>query len=170
MLKGQDVVVLLALVGRDDFAVRGLAEAVGGDTAGVHRSLGRLADVGIYEKGRSRVSTSRAEEFLLHALSYVCPPRLGPVTRGVPTAWAAPPLAAAFASSDELPPVWPDPHGAVRGSGFEPLHPTALSAASKDDAMYERLALADALRGGDRRARNLAAELMKERLWRQTSS
>lgn len=165
MVKGQDVVVLLALLGREDFAVRAIADAVGGDVAGVHRSLKRLAEVGLYEQARSRLSTSRAEEFLLHALSFVCPPHLGPVTRGVPTSWAAPPLAALFADTDELPPVWPDPHGGVRGSGFEPLHATALSAARRDEAMYERLALADALRGGDSRTRNLAAELMKERLW-----
>jgi hypothetical protein len=164
MLKGQDIVVLLALIGRDDPTVRALAESLGWDPAGVHRSLKRLAEARLYEPARSRAPKARIEEFLIHGVPYVFPASLGQVTRGMPTAWAAEPLAQRLAPTDELPPVWPDPRGLVRGSAFEPLHAIAIEGSKRDAHLYERLTLVDAIRGGDARSRNLAAELLKEDL------
>lgn len=160
MLKGQDIVVLLALVGHEDRPRAALARALGWDDAGVHRSINRLSESTLFEAGRGRVSRARAEEFLIHGVPYVFPARLGPVTRGVPTAWAAPPLSSRFAPVDELPPVWPDPMGSVRGVAFEPLHRTAVHGAAADAVLHQRLALVDAIRGGDARSRALAAEML----------
>jgi hypothetical protein len=123
-----------------------------------------LGEAGLYAPNRRRVPISAAEEFLLHGVKYVFPAKLGSETRGIPTAWAAMPLAAQLAPVSELPPIWPHPAGETRGIAFEPLHPIVPEAALRDNALRERLALVDALRGGDARARGLAEDLLMERL------
>jgi hypothetical protein len=82
----------------------------------------------------------------------------------VPTASFAPPLNQAFAASNELPYVWPDAEGNVRGISFSPLHKAAPKAARKDKALYELLALVDAIRGGRARERKMAVEKLSARL------
>ena len=61
-------------------------------------------------------------------------------------------------------PVWPDPDGEHRGYEFKPLCRSAPFAARKDAGLYEWLVLADALRGGRARERELAAKIVRERL------
>ena len=59
-------------------------------------------------------------------------------------------------------PVWPHKDGTVRGVAFFPLYPTVPDAAKNNSALYELLALVDAVRGGSMRERALAiAELDK---------
>jgi len=55
------------------------------------------------------------KEFLLHGAKYAFPATLGSPTRGIPTAYAAPPLATLVSQPNELPPVWPDAEGNQRG-------------------------------------------------------
>jgi hypothetical protein len=79
----------------------------------------------------------------------------------VPTSHAAPAFAGVFAEGHE-PLVWPDAHGSVRGEGLLPLHPCVPGAALRDAALYELLALFDALRAGRARERGMAnARLQK---------
>jgi hypothetical protein len=164
-MKEQDVVVLLGLALRDgDRTIRDLERDLLIPRAGVHRALFRLEEAGLIDRHRRRVNVSRAEEFLVHAEKYVFPPRLGGETRGVPTAWAAPPLASILAEAEGLPPVWPDPEGDRRGIALEPLHASAPSLARRDPRLGEALALVDGLRIGDARVRGLATELLSERL------
>lgn len=165
MLKGQDVVVLLKLSRTSaDWTVRSLAGEIGLSSAGVHRSLRRLSEGGIYDLERRRLNRSRAEEFLVHAVPYLFPARLGGPTRGVRTAWAAPPLAELLARVDEPAPVWPHRAGKDRGVAVEPLHPAVPEIASRDAGLGEDLALIDAVRLGDARARRTAAELLSKRI------
>lgn len=168
MLKGQDVVLLLALVGGVEAAtVREIADKVGYDVGGTHRALQRLREAGLYAPDRRRVPMAAAEEFLLHGVKYVFPARRGSETRGIPTAWSAKPLVAHLASAPgDLPPVWPHPTGATRGIAFEPLHAIVPDAALRDEELWGRLALVDALRGGDARARGLAEGMLAERMRR----
>jgi hypothetical protein len=159
MLKGQDIVLLLRLLDvTDPLSQRDLAEDVGLDLAGTHRGVRRLADAGLYDPARGRVRAAQAEEFLVHAVKYVFPAARGSETRGVPAAWAAPPLAAMLGPTTELPPVWPHPHGETRGIELEPLHPVVPDLALRGGTLAERLALVDALRAGDARIRRLAEE------------
>lgn len=144
--------------------MRELADSVGFDVGGTHRALQRLREAGLYAPDRRRVPMAAAEEFLLHGVKYVFPAQRGSETRGVPTAWAAMPLAPQLAATSELPPVWPHPTGETRGIALEPLHPIVPEAALHDQALWERLALVDALRAGDARARGLAESLLLERL------
>lgn len=106
------------------------------------------------------------EEFLIHGVKYAFPVQRGEATRGVPTAYAAPPLDGRIASEGDLPPVWPDAEGDVRGVTLEPLHRAAPKAARGDPALYEILALIDALRDGRARERQLAETELSARLRR----
>lgn len=138
--------------------------------AGVHRSLQRLSAASLYDLQRRRANISQAEEFLVHAVKYLFPPELNGETSGVPTAWAAPPLAGELAPQNDLPPVWPYPHGRQRGIAVAPLHPALPGLAQRDPDLAERLALVDAIRIGDARIRNLAAELLGQRLARPAAT
>lgn len=166
MLKGEDIIVLLKLSLADEaWTVRSLAEETGIPRSGMHRALKRLTAAGLFDERRRRVSIGNAEEFLLHAVRYLLPPERDGESRGVPTAWAAEPLASRISSSpDELPPVWPDARGRVRGLSLRPLHAAAPEAARRDPALGELLALVDAVRIGDARVRGVAARLLSARL------
>jgi hypothetical protein len=165
VLKGQDIVVLLALAsGPPPASERRLAAELGYNQAEVHRARARLTQAGLYDKERERVLGSQAEEFLVHGLKYLAPPQWGGETRGVPTAWAAEPLRGQLAPASELPPVWPDPEGRTRGLALQPLHPIVPSLAVRKPELGELLALVDAIRAGDARTRGLAESLLRDRL------
>ncbi len=173
MLRGQDVLVLLwlARAGEPLSSVRGTAAELGLGLATVQRALGRLEAVGLYDARRKRVVDAQAEQFLMYAVRYVVPAVRGGETRGVPTAWATAPLSSELARTDELPPVWPDPHGTVRGLELQPLHRAAVHLALEDDRLHELLALVDALRGpADVRTTTLARELLIESLHHPVSA
>lgn len=166
MLKGQDVVVLLKLLGSADPApIRDLASELGFDLAGTHRAMRRLDEAGLYSTARARIFPAPAEEFLVHAVKFSFPARWGSEVRGIPTSWAAEPLKEELAEPAGLPPVWPCSKGIVRGLEFEPLHPMVPEAALADPELSRRLALVDALRSNDSaRVTRLAARLLRERI------
>ena len=82
--------------------------------------------------------------------------------RGVPTAHTAPPLAADFAAVDAC--VWPSVEGQVRGASLEPRYAGAVHTATTNPALYELLALVDALRAGRARERQRARDHLRQRL------
>ena len=65
---------------------------------------------------------------------------------------------------NDMPPVWSDPEGTVRGFAIEPLHPSVPAAAKADAALYQLLALVDTLRIGHARERKLAEVELKNYL------
>jgi hypothetical protein len=132
----------------------------------VHASIGRAkaARLVTMEEDRPIIVRAALKEFLLHGAKYAFPATFGSSTRGVLTAYAAPPLASRVTQPNEPPPVWPDPTGEQRGIGFHPLYPTAPAAAKRDELLYELLVLFDALRGGAARERQIASQLLSEHL------
>ena len=167
-LLSQDVVVLAKLLG-----YRGrrppIAQVAGELTLSpsqVHASIKRLERSRLVDTQTRRPLLKAVEEFLIHGVRYAFPVQRGETTRGMPTAYAAPPLRDQIADSGDLPPVWPDPDGEVRGATLEPLHRAAPKAARKDPALYELLALVDALRDGRVRERRLAEKELSARLRR----
>lgn len=113
---------------------------------------------------QEKPNLSALEEFLLHGVKYAFPAEHGPVTRGVPTSFAASPLKDQIASGDELPPVWPWRDGETRGIALEPLYRTAPAAALRDPILYELLALVDAIRDGRSRESKIAEKELISRL------
>jgi len=101
---------------------------------------------------------------VLQGAAYFFPAVRGEITMGFPTAYGVEPLKSKVLFADETPPVWPHADGPVRGSTLLPLYPKLPLAASKDPALYELLALFDALRIGQAREREMARKLLEERL------
>ncbi len=167
ILKPQDVLVLLKLVamGRSAWTYNELAVELGMSPSEVHAATRRVISAGlaVREDNEVRPNIRNLEEFLVHGLRYFAIPERGASTRGIPTLTSAPPLDDSFAASGEIA-VWPDPEGDHRGEAFSPLYRSAPTAARRDPKLYELLVLADALRGGRTRERQLAAKMIKERL------
>jgi hypothetical protein len=173
VLKPQDILVLLKLiaVGRQSWAYGPLAVELGMSPSEVHSAIKRAqhAELVNTHEGVTAPNVTNLEEFLIHGLKYAFKPDRGELTRGIPTAYAAPPLASQLAAGDEPPPVWPDPEGNTRGISFSPLYKAATFAARRDAKLYELLALVDAIRGGRARERQLATRELQNRLKTYTS-
>lgn len=170
MLRPQDILLLLRLSQLDPgerLKLQQLSVELGMSVSAVHTSLGRCKKSSLIVPTRwgDMVSRQNVTEVVLHGVKYFFPAERGGVTRGIPTAHAAPPLSDLIVS-DELPPVWPHPEGKVRGEGFKPLYSSAPEAALKNPQLYELLVLVDALRGGAARESKLASAELKKRLAR----
>lgn len=171
VLKPQDIVIALKIVAmgkkqRDSWSYASLALDIGMSPAEAHAGIKRLvaARLGARIDEKFSPSMQALREFLLHGIRYVFVPDLGEVTRGVPTGYSAPPLSNLISQGDDLPYVWPDPEGEVRGVSFSPLYKSCPGAAMKDGALYELLVLVDAIRGGRARERDLAVKELEKRL------
>ncbi len=165
MLRPADTVVLFGLVcGHDDWTLRSLASRLGVAHPKVQRAIARLGAAGLYDSERRGVIPHAADEFVIHALKFLHPISEGPLARGVPTAWGAEPLVSELGDPDDVVPVWPSALGSVRGPSIEPLDPVLPTLVSAWPAVAELAALSDALRIGDRRTRDAAAEHVHRRL------
>jgi predicted nucleotidyltransferase len=167
-LKPQDILVLLKLIaiGGNNWSYKGLAVELGMSPAEVHAAAKRAlaAQLAVKKDGKLFPNIRNLEEFLLHGIQYVFVPEHGGLNRGMPTAYAAPPMASRFVAGNEPPPVWPDPEGEVRGESFSPLYKSVAHAARNDQTLYELLALVDAIRGGRARERAFAMKELRKRL------
>ena len=165
-LKPQDLVVVLKLAVIDgswpSFSALGLD--LGISSSEVHAGVKRATKAHLLVPGR-KPNKANLYEFIAHGVRFAFYAQRGEITRGMPTAHAAPPLREEILAGD-LPPVWPDPEGEVRGETFQPLYRAVPTAARNDARLYELLALVDAIRGGRARERALAIKLVKERLYR----
>jgi len=164
----QDVVVLAKLLsyGGERPPIAQVAVDLALSPSQVHASLKRLERSRLVDAQTGRPLLKAVEEFLIHGVKYAFPAQRGEATRGMPTAYAAPPLSDHIADNGDLPPVWPDSEGDVRGVTFEPLHKAAPKSSRRDPVLYELLALIDALRDGRARERQLAEKELSARLRR----
>jgi hypothetical protein len=167
-LKPQDLVVALKLCGypnrRPPISI--VATDLGLSPSEVHGAIQRLRSSRLLHGPalKDKPNISGLEEFLIHGLKYAFPAEHGEVTRGIPTSYAAEPLKSEIAASNDLPPVWPWPEGDTRGVALEPLYKSVPQAALRDPALYQLLALVDAIRDGRARERNLAERDLVHRL------
>ena len=166
-LKPQDAVVLAKLFTYQDRRppLAQVAVDLVISASEIHAALKRLARAGLISSADVPIRQA-AEEFFRHAVKFVFPAVRGEITRGLPTSYAAPPLNGEIVSNLELPPVWPFSAGTHRGVTFEPLYRTVPIAALNDPALYELLALIDAVRGGRARERRLAEQEIASRVRR----
>ncbi len=166
VLKPQDLAVALKL-----FVLRGrwlsyaaLGEAMYLSRYEAHAAVQRLlaARLLVKEGESPQPVVDALRSFVVQGAPYAYPAVRGGLTIGFPTAQAVPPLKGKV-DEGELPPVWPHPEGTVRGRGLLPLYEKLPLAARDDPALYELLALFDALRIGQGRTRELARELLARR-------
>lgn len=168
-LKPQDLLVLLKRVANPDqlWTYAALGKTLGLSASQVHRSVQRATDAGLaVSKGRGDwdVVPEALVEFAVHGVRYAFPAKIGAIRRGVPTSFGASPLAAQISAAPGEAPVWPHAEGQARGPALSPLYRHVPDAALVDPALYELLALLDALRAGRSRERTLAQKLLSERL------
>lgn len=167
-LKPQDILFLLKLVSQEKspWSFNRLAVELTMSPAEVHAASKRVlaAKLAIKIDDTTYPVIRNLQEFLLYGLQYVFVAERGPLTRGMPTSYAAEPLASHFIDNGEPPPVWPDPDGDTRGESFSPLYSAVPKAAKVDQGLYELLVLIDAIRGGRAREREIARQELTERL------
>jgi hypothetical protein len=169
VLRPQDVVVLLrlSLAHGSVPSYAALADELKLTASEIHAGVERAMAAQLVRKdaaGKPAVLLEPLRLFVQHGVRYCFPVTRGEMTRGVPTSYAAPPLLAQIVQPAEAPPVWPHKAGTVRGAAFYPLYPTVPEAALANPALYELLALVDAIRGGSPRERALAIAELDKRL------
>jgi hypothetical protein len=168
IMQGQDIALLLQLSIHDGPQIfsKDLAANLCISPSEVSKAQKRCVESGLLyiSGGEKRVNRSGLMEFLAHGLRYAFPAVRGSMVRGVPTGVAAEPLRSRFLEDRDPPAVWPYPDGKVRGIALIPLYAGAPKASLRDSKLYSALALADAIRGGRAREKNLAVELLREAL------
>jgi hypothetical protein len=177
MLKSQDCIILLKLLANPDvkWSQRQLADALCISLAETNAGLKRLVTAGLLRKsGQSQFIPllASAEEFLINGLKYLIPAELGEYTRGIPTAAGASLFRGKLALGEEPSPVWPDAQGSQRGVALNPIHPKITTALNNtpDQTFYELLVLIDSIRAGRPRERNMAIQLLKNRIRKNDDS
>jgi DNA-binding Lrp family transcriptional regulator len=166
-MQPRDLLVLLKLSeDLPSWTFDSIAHELNLSSSSVHRSVQRAARAGLFDNHGREVNYPALREFVAHGARYVFPPQWGGEARGLPTAWAAPPIADQIISSGANVPVWADPEGKVRGIALEPLDPAVPDAARYDKKLWELLALFDSIRVGAARERSLAKEELDKRLSR----
>jgi len=150
------------------YSVRNLEHETGISKSQVSASLKRCLDVGLAKRDRKtglpRTNTKALFEFLVHGIRYVFPAKASELTRGIGTSFAAPVLEGKLLSGGDLVPVWPDARGNRKGLSVTPLHPFVPYAVRRDPELYALLALVDAIRLGNPREANLAADILKAQM------
>jgi DNA-binding Lrp family transcriptional regulator len=163
--KPQDIVVALKLaLDTDHSSYAGMGKALGMSASEVHAAVRRLVEARLVDPETKKVRLVAFRNFLVHGLPYAFPATPKEITRGMPTAWASPAMSGKISSSEQLPPVWPDPEGRVQGASVQPLYPSVPGAARRDPRLYDLLALVDTLRIGRARERDFAEKELDQML------
>lgn len=163
-MRPHDIAVLLKIAskGADQWYMKDLAQELRISTSEISESINRSVIAGLLSSDKKTLKKLALMDFLNFGFTYVFPQRPGSITRGLGTAISAPPLNEKFFSDEKF--VWPYGKGNLRGQAIEPLHPKIPEACLDDPNFYELMALVDTLRIGKVRERNLAFELLKEKI------
>jgi hypothetical protein len=125
---------------------------------GIHQGVKLAVKAKLLDPTRRRALRSNLLDFILHGVKYCYPAIKGDLVRGVPTSYAASPLASKIVPGGDPVPVWPHALGQVRGIALLPLAPSVPVMAMADHRFGEIMALIDAIREGRPRESKLAQE------------
>ena len=161
MMRPQDVVILLKKVSPAGWSMSGkqLSESLGISQSEVSDSLERSRLSGLIDASKSHVNTLALRDFLVYGLRYCFPVIPAGVVRGMPTAMSASPIKDRIVQGEDSF-VWPSVTGNSRGQAIQPLYPSVPSAAGKDADFYQLMVVADTLRFGRVREREIAMEVL----------
>lgn len=164
-MKPQDVVVLLKIIAlnNDNWQQMPMAHSLKMSQSEVSQSVARSKYAGLLDNYGKKVMRKALYDFLQYGLAVVFPVKPGAVVRGIPTAHSTAPLNKEISSDEDY--VWPYAKGNVRGHGITPLYASVPQAALDDEQLHALLALADALRVGKAREKNIAVKELKNRIW-----
>ena len=172
-LKPQDIVILLklslssvssrsrksSLPSLPDWSYNQLAYELRMSPSEIHKGIKRAAQARLFDLEIKRPNRKSLVEFLIHGVKYAYAPEIGGMTRGVPTAFAAPGLREHFQMGDESL-VWPDPQGEHRGLSLSPMYKTVPLAVREDEGLYRALSALDAIRAGRIRERKMGENIL----------
>lgn len=185
MLKPQDIVILLKILStmtlskdnsNEMMPQNRLAALLCMSASEVNAGIKRLVLSGLLspvltEDPKNKIvfkpNKKACEECLTSGVKYFFPVQLGAYTRGVATSYAAPILEEHLILGDDPIPVWPYGDGDRRGLALEPLYSSVPKSLAQfpDQMFYELLVLVDAIRSGRARERNIAIQLLREKLY-----
>ena len=156
-MRPQDVVILLKRITSQGCVQtnKELALSVGISQSEVSVAIERCRIARLVSNDKSKVNVLALKDFLVSGLQYVFPAQPGPIVRGMNTAVSAPPISEHIANMGETY-VWPDKNGSSRGQSIVPLYRSVPLAALNDAELYHLLVIADTLRMGRVRERNIA--------------
>lgn len=161
----QDVLIMLKLtvLSGQQWTYGSMAYELNLSVSVVHSAVMRARQARLFNELERRPRLNALEEFLIHGVKYAFAPDVGPLTRGVPTAFAAPVFRDEFGPFDDDVDiyVWPHPEGERRGMELSPLHKSVPEAVKHDRPLYDALAALDALRIGRARERRYAEEWLR---------
>lgn len=173
-LKPQDLLVALKVLtkGRTPWNQRELAHSLGMSLSEVNGALKRAIKAGLMIAGASKNESPQSvpyalQEFIQHGVRYSFPVEKGTITRGVPSGTVGAQLEHEFSNSkDKEIPVWPSPHGKIRGVGINPLYKSIPNIVEKEEnrELYSLLSLVDMIRKGGARERSLASEVIVKKM------
>jgi len=158
-LRPHDVCVVLQLTLAPRGTYRELAASVGLSLGEAHNSVKRLEMARLTSPPQGPVNVQGVLEFLMHGVPYAFPAQLGPESRGIPTGFAATPIAHEIESPRTF--VWPSARGGERGASLTPLCGSASQISERNRPLYELLVLVDAIRTGRAREREMAKKHLK---------
>lgn len=163
-MKPQDVVVLAKLIAinNPDNTQMALSEMLYMSQSEISTSISRSSYAGLLMNKGKEVNRKLFFDFIKYGLAVVFPQHPGAIVRGTLTAHSAPPLDMEIVSEEKY--VWPYAKGRARGQSIAPLYNTVPKAVVLDHSLHELLALMDAVRVGKAREKNLALELLEQRI------
>jgi hypothetical protein len=173
-LKPQDLLVSLKVFtkGKAEWNQRELAESLEMSLSEVNCSLKRAVKAGLMMRSGSRRAIPKSlphalEEFIAHGVKYSFPAERGPMARGIPSGTVGAQIENEFLNGkDSELPVWPSPHGKVRGVGIRPLYKSVPDLVVKPENrdLYSLLSLVDLIRQGTARERKVALDKLAQRM------
>ena len=163
-MRPQDIVVLIKVLIEENRSWNqiSLAKSLFMSQSEISESLSRSRYARLlYDRGK-KVARQPFMDLLHYGVPYVFPQQPSAVVRGIPTAHSASPLSDEIHSNENF--VWPYAKGHMRGNSIQPLYNSVIQAIDSDIYLYEMLTLIDAVRVGRARERNLALEILSNRI------
>ncbi len=163
-MRPHDIAILLKIAskGQQNWYMKDLSYELGISASEISESITRSVFSGLISSDKKTLNKLALIDFLRSGLQYVYPQHPGSMVRGIGTAHTASPLNNQIMSEEPF--VWPFAKGNIRGHAITPLHPNIPEACLRDDKFYELMALTDAIRVGKVREKQLAVEMIKERI------
>lgn len=177
VIKPQDIVVLAKLISNQadqHWSQYSIASELCLSPSQVNSAFKRLVISGLmtpyHPPNKPQPIIDACEEFFTHALKYVFPEKLGEMSRGIPTSYAAPSLKDLIVPGSDLIPVWPYGEGTERGRALKPLYASVPKSISKypDPVFYDILTLIDSIRSGRAREKQIATQRLSKILKSKT--
>jgi hypothetical protein len=161
-LRPNDLVIACQLALTSDAQFKAVSRSTGSSVGECHNAVRRLGIARLILADERRTAGELLHQFLVHGAPFAFPAVIGAEIVGVPTAHSAPPFQGIVGSDTGF--VWAHADGTLRGQSIIPLFPGAPLLAVDNPALYELLALIDALRVGGARVRTIAADMLGDRI------